>query len=148
MNRGIPCFPSLSILDNMSRVRIRVSSKKHERRQWLDILDESSKEILLVISDNSGGGDIDYQFRETYGITQFAATSSRSSANLYIVQDYENNTLGNMNLRTYVIEITNDTDSHITIAKLDRMHSLQIKKHFFNLIVTRKHHLLLLNFSL
>ena len=117
----------------MSRVRIRVSSKKHERRQWLDILDESSKEILLVISDNSGGGDIDYQFRETYGITQFAATSSRSSANLYIVQDYENNTLGNMNLRTYVISITNDTDSHITIAKVDRMRFQRAKQQIFQL---------------
>ena len=45
MNRGMPCFPSLSILQNMSRVRIRTSCI-NPGGHWLDIFDEASKEIL------------------------------------------------------------------------------------------------------
>ena len=136
MNRGMPCFPSLSILDNMGQVRIRKSCMNPGGRHWLDILDANTNEILLVVSDNSGGV-IDSQFRDTYGIVQFVVNLSQGS-NLYIVQDHENSIIGSICLRTKTVSARNDTDSRIAVAKVDRTIAQQTRKHVFEHICHTK----------
>ena len=128
MNRGMPCFPSLSILDNMSRVRIRTSCINSGGRHWLDIFDENTNEILLVISDNSRG-KIDFHFRDTYGIIQFAVLNP--THNLYLVQDHESNNIGRICLTTRMISDTNDRHSHMQIEKITKPHSHETCKDIF-----------------
>ena len=121
MQKGMPCFPSLSILDNMSRVRIRTSCMNSESHHWLDVLDENTREILLVIRDTPGNQTFDFQFRDTYGITQFARQTQNTNG--FFVQDHEGSIIGNICLTTKIISAANDKDSHLTVAKLDRAHS-------------------------
>ena len=131
MQKGMPCFPTLSILDNISHVRIRPSFKNSQGHRWFDVIDEASKEICLVISLDSRGL-INFQFRDTYGIVQFAVTEIQPET-FYSVQDHENINIGSICTGTRVLSAANDRDSHITVIKVDQSHYQQTK-HAFQLI--------------
>ena len=128
MQKGMPCFPTLSILDNMSRVRMRISCRKQERHQWLDIFDEDSKKIQLVISDSSSAAAIGMQFRDTFGIIQFTVLQDVLTG-LYFVRDHGTNAVGTICLKSSIISATNDNESYMLIEKVDPRPSQQTEKH-------------------
>ena len=135
MNKGMPCFPTLSILDNISHVRIRPSFKNPQGHRWFDVIDEASKEICLVISLDSRGL-MNFQFRDTYGIVQFAVTQNQPET-FFSVQDHENINIGSICTGTRVLSAANDRDSHITVIKVDQSHYQQTK-HAFHLICNKQ----------
>lgn len=131
MNRGVPCFPSLSILQNMSRVRIRLSCVNQARDQFLDVFDEGSKEILMVV-DVKRHSDISGRFNDTYGITQFSCERDQLTR-LMFAQDHAKKVIGTICITTGVISATNDCDSYLLIKKVDSIPSQQAEKHCWQL---------------
>ena len=82
---GSPCFPTLSILEGISEVSLRFSCKSKVKCQdFLDVLDATSREILLVVAMTSSQAK-EILFRDLYGITQFIAVQEADQ--LYTLRD-------------------------------------------------------------
>lgn len=115
MPKGTPSPPDLSILESMSRVRIRLSCVDKNMHFFADVLSEDSLKILMVVA-NRRYRDQNYFFRDIYGIVQFTTCLS-SNKDIFDVQLGNGTPVGTINHQSGAITATNETDFYMMFAK-------------------------------
>lgn len=123
MPRGMPSIPDLSILENMSQVRIRLACINRNMRFYADILSETAKEILMVVSDK-GYADLSLDFRDTYSIVQFTV-SRLEDLHIFVVEACDETAVGTVCHKSGVISATNDSGSYKLFTKAEPRPSQQ-----------------------
>ena len=71
MNSGVPMPPSLAMLTNVTRLRLRTFCKDLSRRHFLEIIDELTREIILVVKNERFNDCLPTSFQDIFGRTQF-----------------------------------------------------------------------------
>ena len=75
MSSGTPLPPDLSILANMSHVRIRMAERTRHIETFLEVLDAQSNKIILVITE-TGTHTVYLTCKDRFGIVQFMTVNT------------------------------------------------------------------------